>query len=129
MKEETAKTKLCPQLQIGHMITLLSPIMLMASGQTEGSAELLERLDDLNGVTMCRGSGCAMWEADLKWETVYDKEGLEPPVGNVWERLNKRPVLHHNRETTYVCNWRRVVEQDTGDCGLKTKELICNGGN
>jgi hypothetical protein len=59
----------------------------------------------------CYGSDCMMWEAELKRED-YKSDEMIPPCGDGWTKINER-------------FWKRYVEADSGDCGLKSKYLEC----
>ena len=76
----------------------------------------------------CWGNDCQMWEPIFERENIIDKEGVDPPPGDGWQKRNERVVRHINKDDTIHCNWFRWAESDSGDCGLKSKELECGGG-
>jgi len=99
MKIELAIQKLCPLQRQGH---------------------------GLEEPYYCDGRNCMMWEADLKSEVNFDNESQEPPEGDGWVCMSKHKITHGERKGTTLTNWKRTVEDDTGDCGLKSKYLECN---
>ena len=68
---------------------------------------------DRDSMCLCKGSGCVMWEAA---QNVEDKNTKEKPDGDGWYKVSSS-------------HYRRYVDSDSGDCGLKTKELYCEGCN
>ena len=116
MKESEAKKKLCP-FNNAH--------------QAVGSVSI-----SVN--TYCKGSDCMMWEAELepepelvekevKKETMYASYKLSAPEGFDFYNLSndKKP----EKENNVIAKFRRFIDSDSGDCGLKPKELYCEGCN
>ena len=68
-------------------------------------------------IRTCQGSDCMMWEAERKVESnKFNKNNV--PDG--WTAIGRE----QNGEVV-IC--QRVIKPDSGDYGLKTKELYCEG--
>ena len=80
---------------------------------------------------LCMGSGCAVWDPDYR-RVEKRVEGKDPPDGtDEWMHLQTRREVKEResmKTTTVFANysyWVKYVPTDTGDCGLKSKELEC----
>ena len=106
MKESKAKKKMCPKL-------FAAAVIAQASSHVPVSTETLEEM------SYCRGSKCAMWEADQKSESNKFKKNNVPKG---WEIIGSE-----SQGNISIC--QRIAVLDSGNCGLKTKELYCEGCN
>lgn len=114
MKESEAKKKLCPH----------------------GNAHQAVGNVSMSVNTYCKGSDCMMWKAEMTTESI-EKE-LKRELN--WHDYSKYAPdgfkFSHivtgkksNKEGNVIAEFRKPVETDSGDCGLKTKELYCEGCN
>ena len=71
-------------------------------------------------IRTCQGSDCMMWDFDQA-EELREIAGTD----DIPEGWNKK----HNAKNHKNIIVNRYVDSDSGDCGLKTKELYCEGCN
>ena len=133
MKEDEAKKKKCPHLLIQHSIALLTANITSCCGSV-----ISEKMKGVHRMKLssCLGSGCMMWEFEIKRET--DDVTTDDEVKTV-EQAKKyvragwvyNGFMHARTENGGQATIRmfRDIESDSGDCGLKTKELYCEGCN
>ena len=111
MKESEAKKKLCPKL--------------LAAFISAGRSHLA----DAKNMTTCKGSDCVMWEKDTELEyTDIDAVRIEKDNEAAGFVIPDGWVIHQHLNGGKI-KIRRLVYLDSGDCGLKTKELYCEGCN
>lgn len=114
MKESKAKTKQCPQFA-----SAISIAMVIAA--TQGNATS-GQLTSMTESAMCFGSKCMMWESEYKLVEHEQPKDKEPPSKNgIDVDWQKRKHLHGQPNNV----WFRYIQIDSGDCGLKTRELEC----
>lgn len=112
MTEDEIKKKQCPKLATAAMM------LGIEMGKNSSSEEDITTA--MTKAVMCVGSECAMWE---DWEHQQGRivhGGADIPEGWVLDEDADLGVSTSKRITRQT----RVGE---GDCGLKTKELECNG--
>ena len=127
MKESEAKKKQCPHLSIQHSIALLTA-NIVKGDDNDGVAEKMRGINAMR-ILLCSGSGCMMWEKDIEIEykdidavrIEKDNESAGFVIPDGWE------IQAHLVEGKIEI--KKYVDSDSGDCGLKTKELYCEGGN
>lgn len=115
MKESEAKKRACPKFFAAFI----------ANGK--GNQKEMESL------CLCQGNICMMWEADQKKiEMRIDKAKIntqaeaEKHVPDGWLFGG---FMYSIGEISSHVDIYRYVDSDSGDCGLKTKELYCEGCN
>ena len=122
MKESEAKKKWCPKAI--HVVD--------ATGYASGNRFIGDGVDQ-NNSCLCLGSNCMIWEAELKFEEIEKEVKIEPK----WEDYTKHESngfkKHHievsKKDGFVAVIFNRYVDSESGDCGLKTKELYCEGCN
>jgi hypothetical protein len=115
MKEEQAKTKRCGGPN--GCGTLVNPIH---DGKLP-QVMLLQLALEVNSPRWCIGSECMMWSADqnVEQKKASCDSSNEPktsrPDGDDWHVIN---TTKHTNKPNEI-GWRRFVDTDSGDCGLK----------
>ena len=105
MKEEEAKLKWCPHVRVAAFV-----------GNTHHAEHAsVNRGEHLHAGINCIGSACMMWDMYMKRESINLDVGLTPK-GEGWEKISS-----HLKEAL----WVRWVDTDSGDCGLKSKDMEC----
>jgi len=126
MKEEVAKTKWCPHTRMvfGYEQGTTQPFNRFMCEPGDEIKKMQEAMNGTSG-TKCIGSGCMMWDATQKVEDKLVKETANRddcmPDGDGWYLVNRRT----NPGKTDEILWRRYVDTDDGDCGLKSQPLVC----
>ena len=87
---------------------------------SEASVKLCPFLEEQG---FCYTTGCMMWKSTLTSEKVTNKAGEDPPAGDGWKAVSKQQLAQVTGETLYKTSWIRWISTDSGDCGLKSKEL------
>ena len=115
MKESEAKKKLCPKL--------LAAFISAGRGNPT----------DAKNMSLCKGSDCMMWQSDRvaeeKKEKVKRERFLRDYAKHCSDGFKPSHIVKHEGTDFAVVSFRRYVDTDSGDCGLKTKELYCEGCN
>ena len=120
MKESVALEKIC--------------IQLMSACVSNGR---MTDPEDIAATIRCRGSACMMWEIEMAQERkdISVNEDLRTTAQakrHVPDGWYYGGFLHAGRagsDGKSIVKLTRMGETDKGGCGLKTKELYCEGRN
>jgi len=113
MKESDIRKTTCPHHAAAKAIMLLGVILKEPADTQPVAMDFVKE----QGIDLCNGAGCAMWEPEYEKKTIELKQN-EKPSGEGW---------HKGDRATGQPNvlWIRWVPTDSGDCGLKSKEQGC----
>ena len=127
MKEEDAKKKVCP-INFGA----LGISATLAKVNTDADDD---HIKNIMKHSQCMGSECMMWEAEVVAEDIEIEiepedcvKKSESKAGHDYKFLRKS-IKCAKESGHVVVELRRYVDSNSGDCGLKSKELYCEGCN